>query len=155
MGCEVRRHADAVEVRGPAGGALRGLSVDANAFPDMAQTLAALAPFADGPVDVQNVASMRVKETDRIAAVAEELRRLGQDVEERPDGFRIVPRPVRPATVQTYDDHRMAMAFSIVGLRAPGVRIADPGCTAKTFPTYFDTLAAAGVEVVRLSPALR
>jgi 3-phosphoshikimate 1-carboxyvinyltransferase len=97
---------------------------------------------------------MRVKETDRIAAVAAELRRLGQEVEEGPDWFRIVPRPVRPATLTTYDDHRMAMAFSIVGLRAPGVRIADPGCVAKTFPGYWDTLARAGVEVVRLIPTL-
>jgi 3-phosphoshikimate 1-carboxyvinyltransferase len=154
MGCRVERDGDTVELQGPAEGKLRGLTVDANAIPDMAQTIAALAPFADGPVEVRNVASMRVKETDRIAAVAAELRRLGQEVEEGPDWFRIVPRPVRPATLTTYDDHRMAMAFSIVGLRAPGVRIADPGCVAKTFPGYWDTLARAGVEVVRLSPTL-
>jgi 3-phosphoshikimate 1-carboxyvinyltransferase len=119
----------------------------------MAQTVAALAPFADGTVEVRNVASMRVKETDRIAAVATELRRLGQAVEVGPDWFRITPRPIQPATVSTYDDHRMAMAFAIIGLRAPGVRIADPACVAKTFPGYFDALAAAGVEVVRLEPA--
>jgi len=154
MGCQVERGADAVEVRGPAGGRLRGLSVDANAIPDMAQTIAALAPFVEGPIEVRDVASMRVKETDRIAAVVAELRRLGQDVEEGPDWFRVSPRPIRPATVRTYDDHRMAMAFSIVGLRAPGLRIADPGCTGKTFPTYWDVLGGAGVEVVRLSPAL-
>jgi 3-phosphoshikimate 1-carboxyvinyltransferase len=154
MGCQVERRADAVEVRGPAGGQLRGLTVDANAIPDMAQTIAALAPFADGPIEVRDVASMRVKETDRIAAVAAELRRLGQEVDEGPDWFRVTPRPVRPATVRTYDDHRMAMAFSIVGLRAPGLRIADPGCTAKTFPGYWDALTSAGVEVVRLTPAL-
>src|SRR5262249_30254315 len=81
MGCGVRREADAVEVEGPAEGRLRAVSVDANFFPDMAQTIAALAPFADGPIAVRNVASMRVKETDRIEAVAEELRRLGQRVE--------------------------------------------------------------------------
>jgi 3-phosphoshikimate 1-carboxyvinyltransferase len=152
MGCRVERGTDAVEVRGPANGRLRGLSVDANAIPDMAQTIAALAPFADGPVEVRDVASMRVKETDRIAAVVAELRRLGQEVDEGPDWFRITPRAVRPTTVRTYDDHRMAMAFAIVGLRAPGLRIADPGCTAKTFPGYWEVLGDAGVEVVRLSP---
>jgi 3-phosphoshikimate 1-carboxyvinyltransferase len=155
MGCRVRREDDAVELRGPDGGRLRAVSVDANAFPDMAQTIAALAPFADGPTEVRNVASMRVKETDRIGAVVAELRRLGQEVEERPDGFRVAPRPVRGATVQTYDDHRMAMAFSVVGLRAPGVRIADPGCVAKTFPGYFDALAAAGVALRYLEPTVR
>jgi 3-phosphoshikimate 1-carboxyvinyltransferase len=155
MGCRVRRDQDAVELSGPDGGRLRAVSVDANPFPDMAQTIAALAPFADGPLEVRNVASMRVKETDRIGAVVAELRRLGQEVEERPDGFRITPRPVRPATVQTYDDHRMAMAFSVVGLRAPGVRIADPGCVAKTFPGYFDALVGAGVVVRHLELAPR
>jgi len=102
---------------------------------------------------VRDVASMRVKETDRIEAVANELRRLGQDVEVGRDWFRVTPREVRPATLRTYDDHRMAMAFSVVGLRAPGVRLADPGCVAKTFPGYWDTLGAAGVEVVHLEPA--
>jgi len=153
MGCLVRRDADTVDVQGPPRGGLRGVSIDANEFPDMAQTIAALAPFADGAVEVRNVASMRVKETDRIAAVTAELRRLGQAVEEGDDWFRVMPAPIRPGTVLTYDDHRMAMAFSIVGLRAPGVRIADPGCVAKTFPGYWDALASAGVEVVRSSPA--
>jgi 3-phosphoshikimate 1-carboxyvinyltransferase len=155
MGCRVVRHADAVELHGPPDGRLRAVSVDANAFPDMAQTIAALAPFADGPVEVRNVASMRVKETDRIAAVAEELRRLGQSVEERPDAFVVAPRPVREATVETYDDHRMAMAFSVVALRAPNVRIADPACVGKTFPGYWDALAAAGVSLRHLEPAVR
>ncbi len=145
MGCTVTRDGDTVEVRGPR--VLRGLSIDANAFPDVAQTIAALAPFADGPTEVRNVASMRVKETDRIEAVVTELRRLGQEVTAGADWFRVEPRPVQPAIVRTYDDHRMAMAFSIVGLRAAGVRIADPGCVAKTFPTYWDVLAAAGVSI--------
>jgi 3-phosphoshikimate 1-carboxyvinyltransferase len=155
MGCRVVRHADAVEVHGPPGGHLRAVSVDANAFPDMAQTIAALAPFADGPVEVRNVASMRVKETDRIAAVATELRRLGQDVMETADSFHVTPRPVHAGTVETYDDHRMAMAFSVVGLRAADVRIADPGCVAKTFPGYWQALAGAGVSLRHLEPAVR
>jgi 3-phosphoshikimate 1-carboxyvinyltransferase len=153
MGCQVRRGVDAVEVVGPPDGRLRAISVDANRFPDMAQTIAALAPFADGPVEVRNVASMRVKETDRIDAVAAELRRLGQEVETGPDWFRITPRPLRPAALRTYDDHRMAMSFAVVGLRAPGLRLLDPGCVAKTFPTYWDTLAKAGVQIEYLEPA--
>ena len=150
MGCTVTRTGDTVEVRGPR--VLRGLTIDANAFPDVAQTIAALAPFADGPTEVRNVASMRVKETDRIEAVVTELRRLGQEVTAGPDWFRVEPRPIQPAVVHTYDDHRMAMAFSVVGLRAPGVRIADPGCVAKTFPTYWDVLSAAGVSIRPLDP---
>jgi 3-phosphoshikimate 1-carboxyvinyltransferase len=138
MGCEVERGPDFVEVRGPA--QLRGVTVDANAFSDMAQTLYALAPFAAGPTEVRNVAHSRLQECDRIAASAAELRRLGQEVEEFPDGLRITPRPVTPAVVRTYDDHRMAMAFALVGLRAPGIAIADPGCTRKTFPHYWQRL---------------
>lgn len=138
MGCTVTRGPDFVEVRGSA--QLRGITVDANAYSDMAQTLYALAPFAAGPTEVRNVAHSRLQECDRIAASAAELRRLGQDVEEFPDGLRIIPRPVTPAVVQTYDDHRMAMAFALVGLRVPGIAIADPGCTAKTFPDYWQRL---------------
>ncbi|TAK22671.1 MAG: 3-phosphoshikimate 1-carboxyvinyltransferase [Chloroflexota bacterium] len=151
IGAVVTREGDTVTVRGPT--ELRGIDVDANAFPDVAQTIAAIAPFASGPTTVRNVASMRVKETDRVAAVVAELRRLGQDVEEGPDWFRVSPRPIRPATIKTYDDHRMAMAFSLIGLRAPGVRIADPGCVAKTFPGYFDALRSLGVTVRELDTA--
>jgi 3-phosphoshikimate 1-carboxyvinyltransferase len=81
-----------------------------------------------------------LKETDRVAALATELRRLGQTVEERPDGLAIHPSPIVAADVQTYDDHRMAMSFAITALRAPGVRILDPGCVAKTFPDFFARL---------------
>jgi 3-phosphoshikimate 1-carboxyvinyltransferase len=138
IGCSVTRGDDFIEVRGPV--RLSGIRVDANAFSDMAQTLYALAPFADGPTEVRNVEHSRLQECDRIAASAAELRRLGQEVEEYPDGLRITPRPIRPAVVQTYDDHRMAMAFALVGLKAPGVAIADPGCTRKTFPDYWHRL---------------
>jgi 3-phosphoshikimate 1-carboxyvinyltransferase len=119
---------------------LRGVEVDMNAISDTAQTLACVAVFADGPTRIRNVAHMRLKETDRVTAVVNELRRLGLRADEHPDGITIHPGPVRPATVATYDDHRMAMSFSLVGLRAPGVRIADPGCTAKTYPEYFEDL---------------
>lgn len=138
MGCAVTRGEVFIEVRGPE--RLRGITVDAQAFSDMAQTLYAMAPFAEGPTEVRNVEHSRVQECDRISASAAELRRLGQQVEEFPDGLRITPRPVTPAVVQTYNDHRMAMAFALVGLKVPGIAIADPGCTRKTFPDYWDRL---------------
>jgi 3-phosphoshikimate 1-carboxyvinyltransferase len=141
MGSHVVVADDYTEVRGPTGGKLRGVELDMNAISDTAQTLAAIAPFADGPTTIRGVHHARLKETDRVAALATELRRLGQGVEEFPDGLTITPAPITQATVQTYDDHRMAMSFSIAALRAPGIRIADPGCVAKTFPTFFERLA--------------
>jgi 3-phosphoshikimate 1-carboxyvinyltransferase len=141
MGAEVTIADDYVEVVGPPRGALSGVDLDLNAISDTAQTLAAIAPFASGPTTIRGVEHARLKETDRVGAVAAELRRLGQEVEERPDGLTIHPRPVVPADIETYDDHRMAMSFAITGLAAPGVRILDPGCTAKTFPDYFERLA--------------
>jgi 3-phosphoshikimate 1-carboxyvinyltransferase len=131
-----------VEVRGPH--RLRGITVDANSYSDTALTLCALAPFAEGPTEIRNIEHTRLQECDRIQAAVTELRRLGQEVEEFPDGLRISPRPVRPAAVETYDDHRVAMSFALVGLRAPGVAIVDPGCTAKTFPDYWERLKTLG-----------
>ena len=141
MGAEAIVADDYTEVRGPAGGRLRGVELDMNPISDTAQTLAAIAPFADGPTTIRGVGHARLKETDRVAALATELRRLGQGVEEFPDGLTITPAPIAPATVRTYDDHRMAMSFAIAALRAPAVRLADPGCVAKTFPTFFARLA--------------
>ena len=138
MGCTVAESGDSLSV---AGGPLCGIDLDMNAISDTAQTLAAVAVFAEGPTTIRNIAHVRHKETDRIAAVAAELRRLGQQVDEFNDGLTIHPRPVRPAVVETYDDHRMAMSFALVGLKARGVEIADPGCTAKTYPGYWDDLA--------------
>lgn len=141
MGCRVSRGEDFTEVEGT--GALRGVTWDMNAISDTVMTLAAVAPFADSPTVIENVAHIRHKETDRLAAVAAELTRLGVRVEERADGITIHPvAKVTPSVVRTYDDHRMAMAFALVGLRAPGVQIADPGCVAKTFPDYFARLNA-------------
>lgn len=140
MGATVAVADDYVEVVGPREGRLRGVDLDLNAISDTAQTLAAIAPFADGPTTIRGVGHARLKETDRVAAVANELRKLGQIVEERPDGLTIHPAPIEPAAIATYDDHRMAMSFAITGLRAPGVRILDPGCVAKTFPDYFERL---------------
>ncbi|MCO5227231.1 MAG: 3-phosphoshikimate 1-carboxyvinyltransferase [Thermomicrobiales bacterium] len=129
-------------VRGPADGRLRGGEFDMTTISDTAQTLAAIAPFADGPVTIRGIAHNRLKETDRVRDVAIELRKLGQQVDEFEDGMTITPSPVVPAEIETYDDHRMAMSFGVTGLRAPGVRILDPGCTAKTFPDYWDRLIA-------------
>lgn len=136
MGCRVTRQNGATEVRG--GSRLRGVRVDMNAISDTVMTLAAVAPFADGPTVIENVAHIRHKETDRLRAVAVELVRLGVKVEERVDGLTIYPtQKWTPDTIHTYDDHRMAMAFALVGLRVPGVSVADPACVGKTFPDYF------------------
>jgi 3-phosphoshikimate 1-carboxyvinyltransferase len=140
MGCSVAMGDDWTEVRGPE--RLQGLTVDMGDLPDMALTLAAIAPLADGPVGIERVGFIRGHETDRIAAVTTELGRLGVRAEETADGLTIWPGPVRPATVETYEDHRMAMSFAVLGLRVPGVRIADPGCVAKTFPDFFERLDA-------------
>jgi 3-phosphoshikimate 1-carboxyvinyltransferase len=138
MGARVERGATSTTVEGT--GALRGIEVDLGDLSDTAQTLAAVAAFAEGPTRVTGIGFIRRKETDRIAAVVTELRRTGIDAVEEPDGFVVNPGPVRPATIETYDDHRMAMSFALLGLRAPGIRIADPGCVAKTFPGYWGML---------------
>ena len=123
-------------------GDLRGVDLDLGPISDTAQTLAAIAPFASGPTTIRGIAHARLKETDRVSALATELRRLGQEVDEFPDGLRITPRPIQPAEIDTYDDHRMAMSFAVAALRAPGIRLRDPGCVAKTFPGFFDVLDA-------------
>jgi 3-phosphoshikimate 1-carboxyvinyltransferase len=149
MGCTVTRGEDYLEVART--GDLRGIAVDMNAISDTVMTLAVLAPFASSPTVIENVAHIRHKETDRLAAVATELKRLGVNVEEREDGMTIYPAArIAPAAIETYDDHRMAMAFALVGLRAAGVIIVDPKCVAKTFPDYFDRLH----DLVAGSPGL-
>jgi 3-phosphoshikimate 1-carboxyvinyltransferase len=135
MGCNVTYGPDYIEVQGT--DRLGGGEFNLKDMSDTAQTLAAIAPFAHQPVTILDVENMRLKETDRIAAVVAELKKLGVRVDEFPDGMRIYPSAVRPAAVETYDDHRMAMAFSVVGLVVPGIRINDPGCTRKTFPDFF------------------
>ncbi|MBA2467807.1 MAG: 3-phosphoshikimate 1-carboxyvinyltransferase [Chloroflexia bacterium] len=141
MGATVEIEESHTSVRGPEGGRLRGGDFDFGEISDTAQTLAAIAPFADGPLTIRGVAHNRLKETDRVSAVVAELRKLGQDVDEFEDGFTVHPQPVTPAEIETYDDHRMAMSFAITGTRAPGVTILDPSCVAKTFPSYFERLA--------------
>ena len=138
MGAEVVVDDQGTEVRGT--GVLRGIEVDLGPMSDTAQTLAAVAVFADGPTRITGIGFIRAKETDRIAAVVTELQRLGIDAREETDGLLIHPGTPRPGTVATYDDHRMAMSFALLGLRVPGIAIADPGCVGKTFPTYFEVL---------------
>ncbi|MBU3701957.1 MAG: 3-phosphoshikimate 1-carboxyvinyltransferase, partial [Acidimicrobiia bacterium] len=122
------------------GGALHGIDVDLSDISDTAQTLAAVAAFADTPSRLGGIGFIRAKETDRIGALVTELGALGLDVIEEPDGLRITPGAIHGGLVRTWDDHRMAMSMSLVGLRVPGVVIDDPGCVAKTFPTYFELL---------------
>lgn len=137
MGCGVEWGVDSITVTG---GPLRGIDVDMNDISDTAQTLAAVAPFAAGPTRIRGVPHMRHKETDRVAAVVAELRKLGLQVEEHPDGMTIHPGPMHGASIATYDDHRMAMSFAILGLRQSGVVIENPGCTSKTYPRFFEDL---------------
>lgn len=146
MGCEVHETDHCILVTGHS--PLRGLDVDMRDIPDTAQTLAAIAPFASSPTRIRGIASARVKETDRIHATCVELARLGVRVEEQADGMTIYPcANIQPATIRTYNDHRMAMAFSLIGLRVPGIDIENPACVSKTFPRFFKVLEQLGEEV--------
>jgi 3-phosphoshikimate 1-carboxyvinyltransferase len=140
MGCRVRQTDTLTEVIGPQ--KLAGIEADMSNLSDTAQTLAAIAPFASGPTRVTGIGFIRRKETDRVSAVVTELQRLGIRAEEESDGFVVYPGTPRPADVETYDDHRMAMSFAVTGLVASGIRIRHPGCVSKTFPNFFDVLAA-------------
>ena len=138
MGCTVRRGDDWAEVEGAK--QLAAVDVDMNDLPDAALALAVVTLFADGPSRIHNVPNLRIKETDRLAALETELRRLGADAHAEPDALRVTPRPLHGAAVHTYDDHRIAMAFALAGMRVPGLSIQDPGCVAKTWPDYFSVL---------------
>jgi len=137
MGCKVASGPDHITV---AGRPLAGIDVDMNSISDTVQTLAAVALFAKGPTTIRGVAHIRHKETNRIHALAVELRKLGAEVEERDDGLKITPGTLHGAEIDTYDDHRMAMSLALVGLVVPGVVIRDPACTAKTYPHFFRDL---------------
>ncbi|MBX7103738.1 MAG: 3-phosphoshikimate 1-carboxyvinyltransferase [Gemmataceae bacterium] len=139
MGCLVRRDLVWNVVHGQP---LRGIDVDMNDISDTVMTLAAVACFAKGPTTIRNVAHIRHKESDRIAALATELRKLGVKVNERPDGLTITPGPMHGAELETYNDHRMAMSLALIGLRVPGIVIKNPGCVAKTYPGFWDDLAS-------------
>jgi 3-phosphoshikimate 1-carboxyvinyltransferase len=148
MGAKVKRDAASIEVTGvhvARGEKLKAFDTDFNLIPDAAMTAAALALFADGPCTLRNIGSWRVKETDRIAAMETELRKLGAQVESGQDWLRVSPIPSggwRDASIHTYDDHRMAMCFSLAAFGQSRVTILDPGCVSKTFPTYFDVYSS-------------
>jgi 3-phosphoshikimate 1-carboxyvinyltransferase len=137
MGCEMRFAQEALTVKGSP---LRGIDIDMNDISDTVMTLAAVACFAEGPTTIRNVAHTRHKESDRLHALATELRRIGAGVEERPDGLTINPGPIHGAEIETYNDHRLAMSMALVGLRVDGIVIKNPGCVAKTYPNFFADL---------------
>jgi 3-phosphoshikimate 1-carboxyvinyltransferase len=149
MGCKVKETDNCLLITGTT--ELHGIDVDMRDIPDTAQTLAVIAPFADSPTRIRGITSARVKETDRVSATCTELKRLGVQVEEHQDGMTIYPTfnlqpstfqpsTFQPSLIQTYNDHRMAMAFSLIGLRFDGVTIENPSCVSKTFPNYFEVL---------------
>jgi 3-phosphoshikimate 1-carboxyvinyltransferase len=147
MGATVTRDGACVTVRGPA--ALDPVDADLAAMPDQVTTVAALAALATGPSRIRGVAVTRGHETDRLAALAAELAKLGVTVREQPDGLVVEgagPDRLRPARLATWGDHRMAMALAAVAARVPGVVLEDPGCVAKTYPGFWDDLAAAGLS---------
>jgi 3-phosphoshikimate 1-carboxyvinyltransferase len=137
MGCDVQRGDCSLDITGRP---LRGIDADMNDISDTVMTLAAVACFAEGPTTIRNVAHIRHKETDRLAALATELRRVGAGVDEFADGLTITPRPLHGAEIETYNDHRMAMSMALIGLKVPGIVIKNPGCVAKTYPGFFDDL---------------
>jgi 3-phosphoshikimate 1-carboxyvinyltransferase len=139
MGANVTRRLDGTTVKGPEH--LHGLEVSMRHISDTVMTLAALAPLCSGPVVIRDIGNIRLKETDRLQALVTELTRLGQKVEHGQDWIAIHPRPVTPCVVECYRDHRMAMAFAILGLCVPGVVISDPACVAKTYPGFWDDLS--------------
>jgi len=138
MGCSVSR-GEKLSLTGP--GRLQGIEADLEPIPDTAQTLAVVAAFAEGPSHLTGLASLRVKETDRLKAITAELSKLGVRVDEGRDDWTITP-PVdgvyTGGAIDTYEDHRMAMSFAVAGLRIPGIQINDPGCVAKTFPDFWE-----------------
>jgi len=147
MGCRVERDRDGIAVSGTE--TLRGVDVDMNAMPDAVLTAAVVALFATGATRIRNVANLRIKESDRLAALERELRKLGAGAEASADALTIEPPRVEAlhgAAIDTYDDHRMAMAFALAGLRVPGIVIRDPGCVAKTWPGYFDAMEFLAAE---------
>lgn len=140
MGCKATDTAQGILLEPPADGRYRGITADMSACSDQAITLAAIAPFAEGPTTITGIGHIRFQESDRIAAIAAELTKMGIRCEERKDSVTIYPGKPAPSIVKTYDDHRMAMGFSLTGLRSPGIVIDDPACCRKTFENYFEVL---------------
>lgn len=142
LGCFLEDTEQGICVTGREDRTFPGITIDMNDFSDQTMTLAALAPFATSPTIIKNISHIRLQESNRIAAIVKELTRLGIHCEEKPEyeGLCIYPGKVTPAVVETYEDHRMAMAFTLIGLRVEGIIIDNPGCCAKTFENYFDII---------------
>ena len=138
MGCLVDKGPGGVTVQGPPGGELRGMEIDMGKWPDVVPTLAVVAAFANGVTRITNVEHLRIKETDRLHAMATELGRIGVDITEERDGLVIRGGGgYHGAEIETYDDHRIAMCFAVASLRVPGIRVLDPDCVAKSFPEFW------------------
>ena len=140
MGCTCRETPEGLCLTGPSDRKLRGVEADLSSFSDQAITLAALAPFADSPTRITGIGHIRRQESDRIHAIVTELTKMGIQCEEQEDAITIHPGTPAPCAVETYEDHRMAMGFSLIGLAVPGITIKDPLCCRKTFENYFDVL---------------
>ena len=140
MGCTREETLEGIKITGPAGGALHGISADMKDFSDQTMTLAAIAPFCDSPVEITGIGHIRGQESDRIHAIVTELSRMGIKVEEGEGSLKIHPGVPQPAMIETYNDHRIAMAFSLVGLRCDGIVIKNYECCKKTFENYFEIL---------------
>jgi 3-phosphoshikimate 1-carboxyvinyltransferase len=137
MGCTTERSSEKIFIKG---NPLRGIDINMNSMPDVVQTLAVTALFAEGETCVYGIGNLRIKETDRIGALEQELSRLGAHVESGEDFLKIRPGTYLPTELETYDDHRMAMSLALVGLKVPGIRIKNPSCVEKSFPDFFKQL---------------
>ena len=142
LGCTVTDEAEGIRVTGPAHGSIQGIEVDMNDFSDQTMTLAAIAPYASSPTHISHIGHIRLQESDRIHAIVTELTRAGIRCDEEADAITIYPGRPHAALIETYDDHRMAMAFSLLGLRTDGIIIHNPSCCRKTFEDYFEILDA-------------
>lgn len=140
MGCAITPCSEGLKLTGPANGLLKGISVDMSAFSDQAITLAAIAPFADSPVTITGIGHLKHQESDRLSAIAENLTAMGISCQKTKDAITVFPGQPAPALIKTHDDHRLAMGFSLTGLRAEGIVIENPGCCKKTFENYFEVL---------------
>ncbi|MDM8099879.1 MULTISPECIES: 3-phosphoshikimate 1-carboxyvinyltransferase [Oceanobacillus] len=148
MGCRVTKGADFIELEGTM--KLKGdFEISMKEMSDQALTLAAIAPFADGPITIKGVAHIRHHESDRISVICKALTQLGIITEEFNDGLKVYPGKPKPALLNTYDDHRVAMALALIGARAEGIELNDPGCVSKTFPPYFALLEDLGVRITK------
>ena len=134
MGCEVHKSINSLDLKG---NSLRGITINMNNMPDAVQTLAVVALFAKGETVIEGIGNLRIKETNRIEALANELGRLGAEVETGEDSMIVRPRKYAGAEIETYNDHRMAMSFAVAGLKIPGVKIKNPKCVEKSFPDFF------------------